>query len=162
MTTNEIFKVHDPDHRRMLIEGLQPVVTQFFRHYGHSIRERQSYWAGGRLNEVVLLVFVFCLLVYFPFGLVLIQHMDEKAWYIWLVYQMYAVIAMHVIRIMGWQDIGGTEQCIAKLLSEKRTVWLHSSGGSTVSASLSMYKTTSTLEGKVKVKQLLSGACEQT
>lgn len=164
LTRNEIFEIRDSDNRFMVVEGLQPVVTQFFRHYGHPIRERQSHWGGDRLNEVVSLALIFCLLAYFPFGLVMVQWLDESAQCLLLVYQLYASIAMHITRIMGWQGAAGTEECIAKHLSEKRIVWLRGSGGCAVSASLTTHKIMSSVEGKAKVENLVRsvGECEQT
>ena len=35
MTMTEAFEVADPNHKFMVIEGPEPVVVQFFRHYGH-------------------------------------------------------------------------------------------------------------------------------
>jgi hypothetical protein len=145
----------------MVFEGLQPVVTQFFRHYGHPIRERQSRWTGDRLNEIVSLTLIFVLLAYFPVGLVMIQWLDESAQHVWLTYQVYAVVAMHIIRIMGWQGAAGTEEIVAQHLSAGKSVWEQSSEGCTVSATLTLHKITNTFEGRAKVASLVSNAGER-
>lgn len=44
--------VADPVRSFMVIEGPQPLVVQFFRHYGHTISDQNSLWVGDRVREV--------------------------------------------------------------------------------------------------------------
>jgi hypothetical protein len=39
MSKTEVFEVLDPIYRFIVIERSQPVIVQFFRHYGHPIRD---------------------------------------------------------------------------------------------------------------------------
>lgn len=99
MSKTEAFEVADPVHKFMVIEGPQPVIVQFFRHYGHPIRDRNSLWAGERVREVACITIVCCLFFYFPVGLLVSQWSDENAQYLWLSYQLYAVISMYIVRV---------------------------------------------------------------
>ncbi|KAL9609353.1 MAG: hypothetical protein Q9167_005878 [Letrouitia subvulpina] len=152
----EAFEVADPNHKFMVIEGPQPVIVQFFRHYGHPIRDDNSLWAGDRVREVACIIFVCCLFLYFPAGLLMAQWSAEDAQYLWLSYQLYAIVAMHINRVLGWQDLGRTERRIAKLLSNGRTIWLRTESGCAVSASLALYAIDKNSDGKIKVQGLIN------
>ena len=156
MTVTEAFEVADPNHKFMVIEGPQPVVVQFFRHYGHPIRDGNSLLAGDRVREVACIIFVCCLFLYFPVGLLLSQWSAGDAQYLWLAYQLYAIVAMHINRVLGWQDVGRTEKRIAKLLSNGRTIWLRTKSGCAVSASLTLYAVDKNSDGKLKVQELIN------
>ena len=160
LSKSEAFEVVDREHEFMIVEGPQPVVVQFFRHYGHPIRENPSHLIGDRLREVAAISLIVCLFLYFPVGLVMTQWLNEEVQYVWLGYQLYAVIAMHVVRVLGWQEVGSTADRISKLLSDKKTVWLQSSEGCTVSANLTVYRVASTAEGKLKIKEVID-QCEE-
>ncbi|KAH6684512.1 hypothetical protein B0J14DRAFT_14442 [Halenospora varia] len=155
MSNAEAFEVADPIHKFMVLEGPQPVVVQFFRHYGHPIRDRNSLWVGDRFREIVCMTIICCLFLYFPIGLIISQWSDEKAQYLWLGYQMYAITAMHVLRFLGWQDLGRTEKRIARLLSNGKTVWLKTEAGCAVSASLSLHRVNKSADGKAKVQEII-------
>ncbi|RSL43426.1 hypothetical protein CEP51_016363 [Fusarium floridanum] len=99
ITVMEAFEVADPVHKFMIIEGPQPVVVQFFRHYGHPIRDQNSLWVGDRVREVTCMTIICCLFLYFPVGLFISQWSNEDAQYLWLGYQLYAVVAMHFVRL---------------------------------------------------------------
>lgn len=157
----EAFEVADPVHKFMVIEGPQPLVVQFFRHYGHPIRDQNSLWVGDRVREVVCMAIVCCLFLYFPVGLILLQCLDEFAQYLWLSYQLYTVIAMHIVRIFGWQDIGRTERRVAKLLGSGKIVWLKTKSGRAVSASLVVHSVTKSAEGKAKVEEIIDKCRER-
>ena len=156
MTMTEAFEVADPNHKFMVIERPQPVVVQFFRHYGHPIRDGNSLWAGDRMREVACIIFVGCLFLYFPVGLLMAQWSAEDAQYLWLSYQLYAIGAMHINRVLGWQDLGRIEKRIAKLLSNGRTIWLRTKYGCAVSASLTLYAVDKNSDGKLKVQELVN------
>ncbi|TFA98891.1 hypothetical protein CCMA1212_009359 [Trichoderma ghanense] len=156
----EAFEVADPIHKFMVIEGPQPVVVQFFRHYGHPVRDRNSLWIGDRVREVACIALICCLFLFFPVGLVIAQWSDEDAQYLWLSYQLYAVIAMHIVRVCGWQDVGRIEKRIARLMSEGKAVWLKTGNGCTVSATLVLHGVSKTAEGKEKVQEIID-QCNQ-
>ena len=156
ITKTEAFEVADPNHKFMVIEGPQPVIVQFFRHYGHPIRDGNSLRAGDRVREMACIIFVCCFFLYFPVGLLMAQWSAEDTQYLWLSYQLYAIVAMHINRILGWQDLGRTEKRIAKFLSNGRTVWLRTKSGCAVSASLAVYAVDKNSDGKVKVQELIN------
>ncbi|KAL9024227.1 MAG: hypothetical protein Q9196_006670 [Gyalolechia fulgens] len=162
LSTTEAFEVADPNHKFMVIEGPQPVIVQFFRHYGHPIRDRNSLWGGDRVREVASITFILCLFLYFPTGLLIAQWSDEKIQYLWLAYQLYAILAMHIVRILGWQDLGRTEKRIAKLLSNGTTIWLRTKSGCAVSASLVLYAVNKNVDGKLKVQELINQCKDQS
>ncbi|KAI1349414.1 hypothetical protein F5Y01DRAFT_289562 [Xylaria sp. FL0043] len=152
---SQAFEVADPIHKFMVIEGPQPVVVQFFRHYGHPRRDQNSLWVGDRFRELACIAIVCCLFLYFPVGLALAQLSDEYAQYLWLGYELYAVVVMHIVRIFGWQDLGRTEGRIAKLLGNGKTVWLKTETGCMVSACLVVHGVSKTSEGREKVKEII-------
>jgi hypothetical protein len=160
MSKTEAFEVADPNDKFMVIEGPQPVIVQFFRHYGHPGRDQNSLWAGDCVREIACIVLVCCLFLYFPVGLLIAQRSDEDAQYLWLGYQLYAILATHIIRALGWHDIGRTEKRIAKLLNLKPTIWLKSKSGCAVSASLVLYGVNKVADGEVKVQELID-QCKQ-
>lgn len=155
MTMTEAFEVADPNHKFMVIEGPQPVIVQFFRHYGHPIRDGNSLWAGDRVRDVACMVFVCCSFLYFPVGLLIAQWSAENTQCLWLGYQLCAIVAMHINRVLGWQDLGRTEKRMAKLLSNGKTFWLRTKSGCAVSASLALYAVAKNSDGRLKVQELI-------
>lgn len=79
------------DSKFILISGPPSVVSQFFRHYGHPKRDR--------LREVVQLGLVVMYGLYFPLGLLCqALWLPSSIQYVWTVWQVYNVIAMHMDR----------------------------------------------------------------
>ncbi|KAK6361607.1 hypothetical protein TWF730_005326 [Orbilia blumenaviensis] len=118
-----IFEVDYPSFGVLLIRTSthsMNTVQQFFRHYGHPIRDSRS----DRRREVVSIFIAYAFVLQFPIGLFALLSMNKAAQYLWLSYQLYCVIAMHVQRICGWQGCGGTEELLAELLSQGKTVFL--------------------------------------
>ncbi|KAF8535748.1 hypothetical protein BDD12DRAFT_854075 [Trichophaea hybrida] len=93
------------------IEYLQRVKTNMI----HYVEERKA-----RAREVFGLLLVYTFVFYFPAGLVLLLWMDKDAQYLWLVYQVYTIAAMHVVRLGGYGEVGRTEEKIARLLTMKK------------------------------------------
>ncbi|ROW03792.1 hypothetical protein VMCG_05397 [Cytospora schulzeri] len=132
LDTIETFRIFDSTHGYLVITGPKPVVTQFFRHYGHPTR----YTTLGRFREVLSIVIVYSFVLYFPFGLITNIWMDSPIQYLWLAYQLYTVFAMHIVRLLGWQGCGRTEERVARELMLGKTVRLQSQHGEDVEASL--------------------------
>ncbi|KAF4541536.1 uncharacterized protein LTHEOB_8531 [Lasiodiplodia theobromae] len=102
--TDKCFEIY---HRNgvLVIQGKESVVLQFFRHYGHPIRDR------GR--EILQFIIIICLGFVFPVGLVIsIMWMPVPMQYLWLGYQLYATLAMHVYRYANGHLWGTTEEAI--------------------------------------------------
>ncbi|KAB2573306.1 hypothetical protein DBV05_g8016 [Lasiodiplodia theobromae] len=92
-------------HGVLMIQGKESVVLQFFRHYGHPIRNRH--------REVLQFVIIVCLGLVFPAGLVIsIIWMPVSMQYLWFSYQLYATLAMHVYRYANGHLWGSTEEAI--------------------------------------------------
>jgi hypothetical protein len=64
--------------------------------------------------------------LYFPAGFIAIVWESTRVQILWLVYQVYAVLAMHVVRILGWEGCGRTEERVAQLLKQRKKVCLES------------------------------------
>ncbi|KAJ9653652.1 hypothetical protein H2198_007203 [Neophaeococcomyces mojaviensis] len=87
------FEIHCPSSEGsfMLITGPPSVVLQFFRHYGHPVR--------NRFRELLQLCIVVMYGCYFPIGLLCsVCWMPIDIQYAWLSYQIYVVLSMHLIR----------------------------------------------------------------
>lgn len=111
----------------LLIRGDPALVQQFFRHYGHPLRDR--------VRELVQLgtVVAFCFL--FPLGLLCsLVWMSVELQYLWLGYQLYATLAMHGYRYSGgrtWATTG--ERTAAKLAgSLDEVVYFRDEAGTTI------------------------------
>ncbi|KAL2822278.1 hypothetical protein BDW59DRAFT_149645 [Aspergillus cavernicola] len=90
----KIFEIHNEKHGFLLIEGPEELVLQFFRHYGHPIRN----WC----RESVQLLMIICMGFVFPVGLVCcLVWMPVSLQYLWLTYQLYTTLAMHIYRFTG-------------------------------------------------------------
>lgn len=151
---DEIFNIYLPQHGFLLVVGPAPLVHQFFRHYGHPVRNG-SRFPGNRFREVIAMVLLYCFVLYFPAGLTFTFWLDDSVQYLWLAYQLFAVLAMHVVRLLDWQGTGRTEERVARSLSQGKTVWLQSPGGTTVSAKVKMEPVLGIAEGKQRVQDIL-------
>jgi hypothetical protein len=108
------FEVHCPESEGIFIilTGPPALVLQFFRHYGHPVR--------NRLCEILQLGVVMAFACLFPIGLFCSSiWMPTPVQYAWLYYQLYVVLAMHFMRYSGLHHVTTTEVMIAKLLSKE-------------------------------------------
>jgi len=101
------FEIHGLPHGFLIIEGDENLILQFFRHYGHPIRN--SFCEYAQIIIIIQFGFIFpigllCSLLWMPVGLQ----------YVWMSYQLYATCAMHVYRYAGGQKWATTEERIAK------------------------------------------------
>ncbi|KAK2017023.1 hypothetical protein LZ32DRAFT_601012 [Colletotrichum eremochloae] len=106
------FEIHCPqkEGKFMLITGPPAIVLQFFRHYGHPVRSRS--------REVIQLGTVIILGGLFPFGLLCSTlWMPGPIASVWLCYQMYVVLVMHLVRYSSLAWASTTEVAIATELS---------------------------------------------
>lgn len=132
----DIFELAGLQQGFLLIEGPVEVVKQFFRHYGHPLRGGRAGLLGDRWREMLCIAMTYAFVLYFPAGLILSIWMDEDMQYLWLAYELYAVLAMHLLRLLDWQGSGRTEHVAARHLNRQGVVWLVSSGGAAVQASV--------------------------
>ncbi|KAI0891876.1 hypothetical protein F4806DRAFT_489253 [Annulohypoxylon nitens] len=103
------FEIHCPqsDGNFILFSGPPTLVLQFFRHYGHPKRNRCR-----ELSQILAIVLFISL---FPLELVCsIIWMPLDLQYVWLSYQIYVVLAMHIIRYSHISNQTTTEVKIAE------------------------------------------------
>ena len=90
-----------------VIQGEESLVLQFFRHFGHPIRCRK------RENIQIAVVVAFALL--FPVGLLCsLLWMPTGMQCIWLSYQLYATVVLHIYHFVDGQHWTTTEEKIAR------------------------------------------------
>ncbi|KAL8365222.1 hypothetical protein RB595_004158 [Gaeumannomyces hyphopodioides] len=108
------FEIHCPQSEGsfMLVTGPPTLVLQFFRHYGHPLR--------NRFRELIQLLAIAVFACLFPVGLLCsVMWMPPPVQYVWLFYQLYAVLAMHALRYSPPACSPTTEAGIAELLKTR-------------------------------------------
>jgi hypothetical protein len=91
----------------------------------------------------------------FPISLVYLTWASTDTQYLWLGYQLYAVLAMHVARLVGWNGCGRSEETIAKILQNGKEAYLGGHGKVAIRAKLQVEECDGNAEGKTWLKQLL-------
>jgi hypothetical protein len=124
---------------------------QFFRHYGHPLRDSKA----DRFREVMCILIVYAYVLNFPAGLIALSWMNQTTRYLWLVYQVYTIVAMHITRLGGWQGCGRTEERVAKALQTGKATYLLGSNGGAVRANLQVERVPGVAEGRARVKEIL-------
>jgi len=119
----DIFQVFAPALGIVFIETDNVcLVRQFFRHYGHPIRVTRL----DRAREVLCIGIVYLFAIKFPAELLALAWAPAPAQWMWLGYQLYAVVAMHVARLTGLTGCGRTEERVARLLEQHKVAYLGS------------------------------------
>ena len=141
-----------------VIEGEESLVVQFFRHYGHPIRSR------GR--EILQMTIVTCFGLLFPVGLICsLLWMPAGMQTVWLSYQLYTTVALHVYHFAGGHHWATTEEKIscafrdAEAKHEDAQVVLGSDPEKRIIATLVRTSHDSFADGKAHVSRLLSESC---
>ncbi|KAL8791212.1 MAG: hypothetical protein Q9213_000169 [Squamulea squamosa] len=127
------FEVNTYGHGFLLIEGKESAVLQFFRHYGHPIR--------NRARELLQMAIIVALGLVFPIGL-----MSSLIWmpvglqYLWLGYQLYATMAMYTYRFTREHQQATSESRLAQKFAEgkdeERVAYLQDEDGNTMKGKL--------------------------
>ena len=151
-----VFEISDYDHGFPIIEGPEPVVRQFFRHWGHPLRENYR----DRLREIGGMALVVVFVFYFPVGLLSMLWVSETTQIIWLSYQMYAIVAMHIMRLRGSSGRGRTEEGLARELIDGKPVALKSEHGGIIIAELESTPVERIAGGQAKVREIVQGHAE--
>lgn len=153
----QIYEIVNNDLGIALISTSSPtpdILLQFFRHYGHPQRTLPS----DRAREICCMLLIYVFVLYFPAGLVALLWMEPETQYLWLGYQVYTIVAMHVARLGGFNGCGRTEERIARILESKRSVLLRAGKSNhCVLASLEMEEIGSVADGKARVEGILRG-----
>jgi hypothetical protein len=137
-----------------LIEGPPELVLQFFRHYGHPIRNRRGL-LGDRVKEVTLMSTVIAAIAVYPGGLIGFIFAPVTIQWIWLGYQLYTMLAMHVYRFGEGEYIGTTEEWIATELFRNGKACFDDGSGNRVIAQLESSIVSSVAEGREEVERLV-------
>lgn len=126
-----------PNNRALIIDGPEATVLQFFRHYGHPVR--------NRFLEIAQITIIVAFALVFPAGFIMSTiWMPTGLQYVWLGHQIYNTFALYVYRYTSARDTATTEQRIAKLFQSKLTenkrctIYLGCQPGETVAATLQM------------------------
>lgn len=152
------FEVNTDGHGFLVIEGKESAVLQFFRHYGHPIRNR---W-----REVIQISIVVGFGLVFPIGLMCsIIWMPVGLQYVWLGYQLYATLAMYMYRFTRAHQWARSEarlaQKFAKSANEERVAYLQDGSGTTIMGKLTRIYVGSYGEGQKVLKDFLPRPSEE-
>jgi hypothetical protein len=99
----------------MLFTGLSALVQQFFRHYGHPVR--------NRTREILQLCIIALFAALFPLGLLASTlWMPPLVQYAWTCYQLYIVMTMHIVRYTSFGRDTSTESKIADYLADRPAI----------------------------------------
>ena len=146
------FEVNTRGHGFLVIEGKESAILQFFRHYGHPIR--------NRAREITQISIVVAFGFLFPIGLICsLIWMPVGMQYVWLVYQLYATLAMYIQRFSRADQWARSEARLAEKLekgnNEERVAYLQDDAGTTVMGKLTRLYVGSYAEGQKAVKDFL-------
>ena len=147
------FEIDTRGHGFLVIKGRESVVLQFFRHYGHPIR--------NRAREMIQISIVVAFGLTFPIGLMCsIIWMPIALQYVWLGYQLYTTTAMYVYRYTRAHQWARSEARLAQIFAmggnEERIAYLQGPGGSTVMGKLTRIYVGSYAEGQRALQDFLS------
>ncbi|MCJ1371180.1 hypothetical protein MMC20_002395 [Loxospora ochrophaea] len=150
-----LFEVANTGNGFQVIEGDESVILQFFRHYGHPIRCRSK--------EIVQIGVTVSFGLLFPIGLLCsILWMSTQLQCLWLGYQLYATVAMHIYHYAGGRRWATTEEVISQTFAkaeakhEDARLIFGKDRRTAVSARLIRTSHTSYGDGKAYVEQLIS------
>ncbi|KAI6089417.1 hypothetical protein F4821DRAFT_275885 [Hypoxylon rubiginosum] len=126
-----------------LIYGPRDLVLQFFRHYGHPVR--------NRLRELICMFTIILFLFVYPAGILAFIFAPTKVQWIWLGYMLYAMVAMQVYRFGGVSYVGTTQSRLAKELGHHGKVIFDDSSGNKIFAELTRCMVNTVNEGRREV-----------
>jgi hypothetical protein len=149
----ERFEVACPTIGYFILETSHPeTVLQFTHHYGHPIRISKL----DRLCEIMGIVIVYGFVLNFPAGLIALAWASPNAQYLWLGYQVYAIVAMHIARLVGWGGCGRAEERVEETLERFQKAYLKGDGNGMICASLLAEKFDSVTEVKRRIREILA------
>lgn len=141
-----------------VIEGDESLVVQFFRHYGHPIRSR------GR--EILQMTIVTGFGLLFPVGLLCsLLWMPTGMQTVWLSYQLYTTLALHIYHFAGGHHWATTEEQISRAFRvaeakhKEAQIIFGTDTETRVHATLVRTSHDSFADGKAHVSRLLSESC---
>jgi hypothetical protein len=138
-------------HGFCLIEGPSELVLQFFRHYGHPVRHRRGL-LGDRVREVISMCTVVAFILVYPSSLLSFVFAPVAIQWLWLGYQIYAIVAMHLYRFCDGDNIGTTQESVASALSDRKCVYFVDGAGNRILAQLESAIVFSVAEGRAVIE----------
>jgi hypothetical protein len=150
-----IYEMTDISNGFFLIEDQENVAVQFFRHYGHPRRHRRGL-RGDRVREVLSMVTVVLCATVFPSGIIAFVFASQEIQWLWLGYELYTMLVMHIYRFSDGKSIGSTQQEMARLLGRRKPVRFVDSQGIGVIAVLSGKVVENVTQGRIEVQQRLA------
>lgn len=147
-------QVEDLSKGFFLIDGPSEIILQFFRHYGHPVRHHRGY-LGDRVLESISIFIVLGAVFIYPGGLIAFIFAPITIQWVWLGYQLYVMLAMHVYRFGDGEHIGTTQQRIASELYCHGSVVFDDGAGTRVLAELQSFIVSSVEEGRREVGRLI-------
>ncbi len=102
------------------------------------------------MSMTLIFGFVFC----FPVGLLSMLWVTSTVQIVWLAYQMFVIVVMHLNRLIGFEGPGRLEDTMARELAKNKKILLHSKNGGTILAELTAYPVSRIREGREKVKEI--------
>lgn len=153
MEETKRFEVDTYGHGFLLIEGKESAVLQFFRHYGHPIRNRN--------RELLQIAIVVALGLVFPIGLMCsLIWMPIGLQYLWLGYQLYATMAMYVYRFTRDHQWATSEARLAQKFAagkdEERVAYLQDGNGNVMKGRLDRIYVANYGEGQAVLREHLA------
>jgi hypothetical protein len=80
---------------------------------------------------------------------------EPEVQYLWLGYQIYAILVMHVIRIAGWGGSRRIEECVAGNLESGKEVWPLGENGHAVAAKLETVEVDSIVARRKRIREIV-------
>ena len=143
-----------------LIEGKSELVLQFFKHYAHPKRSRRGI-LGDRFRELVSMGVITATAVLYPGGLVAFILPPIAVQWVWLGYQLYTMVAMHMYRFGDGKYLGMTQKCIGERLYHKTRVFFDDGSGNVLLARLETKTANSVEEGRELVESLVEQVLQE-
>ena len=149
----KLFEVNTYGHGFLVIKGKESTVLQFFRHYGHPIR--------NRAREVTQISIVVGFGLLFPIGLMCsLIWMPVGLQYVWLGYQLYATLAMYIYRYTRAHQWARSEARLAQKLAKgnrsEGIAYLQDDAGTTVMGKLTRIYVGNYGEGQRLLQEFLT------
>lgn len=144
-------EIFDYDYGFPLIEGPESLVKSFFRHWGHPIRETHQ----DRWRELAGIFLVFAFVFVFPAGLLTMLWTSPVVQIIWLSYQIYTIVVMHINRIGGLSDPGGIQDQLARYLAKDGAIRLRLGNGAIIEATLESHVVPRIADGRNRVREIV-------
>ncbi|KAK6353899.1 hypothetical protein TWF730_008321 [Orbilia blumenaviensis] len=120
-----IFQMSAGQNSCFLISGPKDLIYQFCYHYGHPFRNQRAALnhIGDRTREVISMFTTIGFVFVYPAGLIAFIFASADIQWVWLGYQIAAMISMHCYRFFGGEHRGSTQEWLATELGRLGSEW---------------------------------------